>query len=81
MDVQEIDCYPNGCMLYYKHDEAMTACKFCRYARQLQKNSNQRGHKEVSCAIMHYQPLIPRLQRLYAAKSIAAHMRWHHEHR
>ena len=49
MDVQEIDCYLNGCMIYYKHDEALSACKFCGYARRLPKNSNQGGHKEVSC--------------------------------
>jgi len=60
MDVQEIDCCPNGCIIYYKHDEAMFACKFCGYAKRLPKNSNQGGHKEVSCARMHYLPLIPR---------------------
>ena len=30
---------------------------------------------------MHYFPLIPRLQRLYASRSSASHMRWHHEYR
>jgi len=40
MDVQEVDCCSKGCMIYYKHDEAMSACKFCGYARWLPKNSN-----------------------------------------
>nr|GEY21193.1 hypothetical protein [Tanacetum cinerariifolium] len=29
---------------------------------------------------MHYFPLMPRLQRLYASKVTATHMRWHDEH-
>ena len=33
MYVQEIDCYPNGCMLYYKEDESLSTCKFCGHAR------------------------------------------------
>jgi len=81
MDVQEIDCCPNGCMLYYKYDAGLSTCKFCGHARQLPKNSNQQGHKDISCAKMHYLPLIPRLQRLYASKRTAVNMRWHHEHR
>jgi len=30
---QKIDCCPNGCMIYYKHGEALSACKFFGYAR------------------------------------------------
>jgi len=66
MDVQEIDCCLNGCMLYYKQDEGLSACKFCGHARQLPKTSNQRDHKNVSYAKMYYLSLIPRLQQLYA---------------
>ena len=29
MDVEEIDCCLNGCMIYYKHDDGLSACKFC----------------------------------------------------
>jgi len=81
MNVQEIDYYPNGCMLYYKQDEGLSACKFCGHTRQLSKNSNQRGHKDISCAEMHNLPSIPRLQRLYATKRTVVHMWWYHEHR
>ena len=62
MDVQEIDCCPNGCMLYYKQVDSLSACNFCGHARHLPRKSNQRGHKDVSYAKMHYVPLIPRLQ-------------------
>ena len=67
-------------MIYYKHDEGLSAYKFYGHARQLPKNSNHWGHKEVSCARMYYLPLIPRLQVLYTSKSAVVHMRWHHEH-
>ena len=33
MDVQKIDCCPNGCMIYYKQDERFSTCKFCGHAR------------------------------------------------
>jgi len=75
MDVQEINCCPNGCMLYYKQVEGLSACKFCGHARQLPKKSNQRGHKDVLYSKIHYLPLIPRLQRLYTSKRTAVHMR------
>ena len=41
-------------MVYDKHDEGLFAYKFCGYERQLPKNFNQRGYREVSCARMHY---------------------------
>jgi len=41
MDVEEIDCCLNGCMIYYKHDDGLSACKFCGHAREVPKNSNQ----------------------------------------
>ena len=75
MDIQEINCCPNGCMLYYKQVEGLSACKFCGHARQLPKKSNQRGHKDVLYSKIHYLPLIPRLQRLYASKRTVVHMR------
>jgi len=35
MDVQKIDYCPNGCMLYYKHDENLDTCKFYGHGRRL----------------------------------------------
>ncbi|KAL1321193.1 hypothetical protein AAHE18_14G110700 [Arachis hypogaea] len=37
--------------------------------------------KEVPYKRMHYLPLIPRLQRLYASMSTAPYMLWHHQNR
>ncbi|CAH9127397.1 unnamed protein product [Cuscuta epithymum] len=73
---EKIDCCVNGCMLYYKEDIALAQCKFCFEPRF--KKSNKPNSK-VPRKRMHYLPLIPRLQRLFASPSSAKHMRWHFE--
>jgi len=71
----------NGCMLYFKDDEFLEKCKFCDAPRWQPSKSNKGNHKKISFAKIHYFPLIPRLQRLYASRSSAKHMRWHHVNR
>ncbi|XP_060202284.1 uncharacterized protein LOC132630734 isoform X1 [Lycium barbarum] len=73
----KIDCYENGCMLYYKDDVGLESCKFCGRARF----KRTRSGKRVAFKAMHYLPLIPRLERLYTSNSSASHMRWHSENR
>ncbi|CAH9124646.1 unnamed protein product [Cuscuta epithymum] len=73
---EKIDCCVNGCMLYYKEDIALAQCKFCFEPRF--KKSNKPNSK-VPRKRMHYLPLIPRLQWLFASPSSAKHMRWHFE--
>ena len=80
MDVQEIDCCLHGCMLYYGRDANLDACKFCGHEGRLPQNSSQRRCKEVSYPKMHYLPLTPRLQRVYATSRTTNHMRWPYEH-
>ncbi|XP_071721863.1 uncharacterized protein [Rutidosis leptorrhynchoides] len=75
------DCCINGCMLYYKDDENMEACRFCEAPRFKPRRKGNRRYKNVLFKKMHYLPLIPRLQRLYASPSSAQHMRWHYEHK
>jgi len=77
LDYKNIHCCRNGCMLYYKQDEHLTSCKFCGFDRF--KGGNGCG-KNSPVTKMHYMPLIPRLQRLYASKTSAAHMVWHKYH-
>jgi len=38
-------------------------------------------YKDVPYKRLHYLPLIPRLQRLYASTTSTKHMRWHYENR
>ncbi|XP_070051176.1 uncharacterized protein [Nicotiana tomentosiformis] len=75
----KIDCCENGCMLYYKDDAALEACKFCGLSH-FKEVTNVKG-KKVAVKKMHYLPIIPRLKRMYASISSAPHMRWHHENR
>ena len=69
----KIDCCINSCMIFYKDDESLTECKFCNSPRF----DSKKRTKNVPFRRMHYLPLIPRLQRLYASMSSAPHMRWH----
>ena len=68
-------------MLYYKHDSELKECKFCHESRYKERRGRKQNCKEVARKKMHYLPLIPRLQRLYASETTARHMRWHHENR
>ncbi|XP_019197078.1 PREDICTED: uncharacterized protein LOC109190933 [Ipomoea nil] len=78
---EKIDCCVNNCMLYYKSEINDKHCKFCGEARFKPCPSGSTRAKEVPRKRMHYLPLIPRLQRLYASHSSASHMRWHYENR
>ena len=75
LDYKSIHCYRNGCMSYYKQDEQLTSCKFCGSDRF--KGGRGRGKNNH---VMHYMPLTPRLQRLYAFKKSPEHMVWHKYH-
>ncbi|XP_019150967.1 PREDICTED: uncharacterized protein LOC109147764 [Ipomoea nil] len=77
----KIDCCVNGCMLYYKDDVELVSCKVCGEARYKTDRHTRSHLKKVSRKKMHYLPLIPRLQRLYASPNSAKHMRWHFENR
>ncbi|GJX21699.1 hypothetical protein Tco_0226144 [Tanacetum coccineum] len=78
---EKIHCCINGCMLYWDKDIDATICKFCKYPRYKQrKRGGKKRRTEVPHCFMHYFPLVPRLQRLYASKVTTKHMRWHDEH-
>nr|GEW96589.1 hypothetical protein [Tanacetum cinerariifolium] len=47
---------------------------------KLSKTGSKKRKIETPHRFMHYFPLIPRLQRLYASKVTTTHMRWHDEH-
>ena len=71
----------NNCMLFWGEDIELQGCKICGHPRY--KPHNDRGRKRkvlVPFKKMHYFPLIPRLQRLYASRATASEMRWHAEH-
>nr|XP_018624256.2 uncharacterized protein LOC108944053 isoform X2 [Nicotiana tomentosiformis] len=51
----KIDCCENGCMLYYKDDAALEACKFCGLSC-FKEVTNAKGRK-VAVKKMHYLPI------------------------
>ncbi|GJS02102.1 hypothetical protein Tco_0318610 [Tanacetum coccineum] len=51
-----------------------------KFASDLGLPCSKKRKTETPHQFMHYFPLIPRLQRLYASKVTTTHMRWHDEH-
>ncbi|XP_057774691.1 uncharacterized protein LOC130993686 [Salvia miltiorrhiza] len=79
LPVEKIDCCVNNCMLYWGETSELHSCMFCdqsRYKDSL-RASGSRRKKQVPAKQMHYFPLTPRLQRLFASPATAEHMRWH----
>ena len=76
-DYKLIDCCTNGCMLYYGNDMTSTECKFCDHPRY----DRRKKGKQIPFKRMHYLPLTPRLQRLFASARTAEHMRSHNDKR
>jgi len=84
LEVKNIDCCINGCMLFYdnefgKNDGELVACKFCNAPRyEVCDDADSRKQKRVSVKSMFYLPIIPRLQRLFASTHTADKMTWHY---
>ena len=70
-DVIHISCCRKGYMLFYKENANLDACKFCGHSRWKRQRSQQRNQNSLSYSRIHYLPLKPRLQRLYASRSTA----------
>ena len=82
-DYKKINAYQNGCLLFWKQDENLDACKVCmsldgNLVRLLRWRNEE---KKVSKKVLRHFPLIPRLQKLYAMEVTAKNMRWHAEER
>ena len=77
---EKIHCCINGCKLYRGEYRDWDHCHFCEHPRWKPKFLSSRKKKDVPYAIMHYLPVTPRLQRLYASPATAEYMRWHKEH-
>ncbi|XP_055960094.1 uncharacterized protein LOC126661596 [Mercurialis annua] len=82
LPVEVIDCCKNMCMIYWGDDAGLTLRKVCGHDRwkPATAGNSKRRKTNVPYKKMHYFPLTPRLQRLYASRATAKHMRWHAEH-
>ena len=72
-----IDVCIDNCMSYWKDDEKLEECRFCK--KPLFKRQG-RGRNMVLCQRMWYLPITDMLKRLYTSERSAAAMRWHAEH-
>ena len=71
----------NKCMLYWGANSDKLNCKFSghdRYKPHRRESTKRKVH--IPYNKMHYFPLTPRLQRLYASSATTSEMRWHTEH-
>ncbi|XP_071741395.1 uncharacterized protein [Rutidosis leptorrhynchoides] len=91
---EKIDACPNDCMLYWKENKDKIKCDVCQTSRYKQINNDSENEstteadndgdykaKKVGAKVLHYFPLIPRLQRLFMSSKTAGSMRWHEESR
>ncbi|XP_071694981.1 uncharacterized protein [Rutidosis leptorrhynchoides] len=92
---EKIDACPNYCMLYWKENKDKIICDVCHTSRYKQINNNDSEEesttqadnygdykaKKVGAKVLHYFPLIPRLQRLFMSLKTAESTRWHQESR
>ncbi|XP_047165266.1 uncharacterized protein LOC124834592 [Vigna umbellata] len=82
LEVKKIDCYVNGCMLFYdndngKHDALLVECKFFGSPRYHTMHAGQRQKKPIPLKSMFYLPIIPRLKRMFTSMQTSEHMTWH----
>ncbi|XP_021729406.1 uncharacterized protein LOC110696427 [Chenopodium quinoa] len=70
---QKIHACPKGCMLFWKNDAYLSACRVCGSDRYKQTSKGS----PVPLNALFYFPITPRLQRLFATKNISEEMRWH----
>ncbi|XP_071687050.1 uncharacterized protein [Rutidosis leptorrhynchoides] len=88
----KIDACPNDCMLYWKENKDKIKCDVCQTSRYKQINNDSENEstteadndgdykpKKVGAKVLHYFPLIPRLQRLFMSPKTVGSMRWHEE--
>ena len=86
LSYNKIDACRNDCMLFWKEDAKLDACKVCHASRwKDEKHSGEEKRKEngkkISVKGLFHFLLKPRLQRLFMCSKIAAEMRWHYEER
>ncbi|GKB29539.1 hypothetical protein Tco_0868940 [Tanacetum coccineum] len=67
----------NNCLLYWKDDKDLTACRTCGMSRWKVDNKTHKVYENISAKVMWYFPIIPRLQRLFKIRSISEDLRWH----
>ena len=88
LDVHKIHACPNDCILYRGEEyENLNACLICGALWYKIRRDDpgdvegERPRKRVPTEVMWYDPIIPRLKRLFQNKEHAQLLRWHKEDR
>ena len=70
---ESIHVCKNNYVLFWGDREELQACPKCKESRW----EDADGSRRVSHKVLRHFPLIPRLQRIYAARGTAADAKWH----
>ncbi|XP_022039410.1 uncharacterized protein LOC110942026 [Helianthus annuus] len=67
----------NDCILYRKEYKDLVVCPTCGKSRWKVDENTKIMYENIPAKVMWYFPIIPRLKRLFQAKSIAKDLLWH----
>ena len=70
---ESIHVCKNNCVLFWGDCEELQACPKCKESRW----EDADGSRQVPHKVLRHFPLIPRLQRIFAARGTAADAEWH----
>ena len=84
LSYNKIDACRNDCMLFWKENAKLDACKVCHASRwKDEKHSREENRKEngkkFSVKVLRHFPLKPQLQRLFMCSKTASEMCWNYE--
>lgn len=65
----------NDCVVFRKELEGSSSCPECKEDRY--KPTTSANVKQVAWKVLHYFPIIPRIQQVFRCKDLAALMSWH----
>nr|KYP67708.1 hypothetical protein KK1_024060 [Cajanus cajan] len=77
----KIHACPNDCILYRKDLANAENCPKCKLSRWKHNSDDVECRKKIPAKILHWFPLIPRVQRLFLSSKIASSMTWHEDGR
>ena len=80
MEYTKIDCYPKGCLLFWKQfadDKYCSLCGASRYLESKGADGEPKVQTKTPASILRYLPFIKRIQRLYMTLESTKQMTWH----
>lgn len=78
---EKISTCRKGCMLFWRENEKLEKCTSCNKCRWKDDVTNEDGltksSKKKLVKVLHWFPLISRLQKLFMSHHTSLHMKWH----